>query len=472
MESASDATTTTVTVLEKSRMSPSTFPPQTHTNTTTFPLTYFDFYWFGTPPVERLFFYSIPSSSPSDFFYSKILPTLKLSLSVSLSYFYPLASSLTWPSNSPNPFLLCHSSSSSGVSLTVAESTADFNHLASDQIRISQESHPYIPLLPSSDSESDVISLQITLFPNQGFSIGFSNHHAVIDGKSATLFIKAWAYLSNAAVASSSLLLPEELIPFLDRSIVHDPEGLDRAFLEFWTGMGKPDPRSLKLAPSFISSNSPDNVRSTFLLSQERIQMLRERVAMINGKKIRLSSFALTFAHSVVCLVKAKQLGIGKDADRKLVHFGFTADARGRVKPPLPANYLGNCVIGLHELIEIQPLIKEEEKEAGIGFVLKRISRMIDEVEENAVIENDNLSKFMRNLEASKGVFIGIAGSPRFHVYGADFGWGRPKSVEVTSIDRTGAISLTECRNGSRGIEVGLALRCDEMELFRSAFAA
>ncbi|CAN1796008.1 Phenolic glucoside malonyltransferase 2, partial [Linum perenne] len=128
----------------------------------------FPLFWFGTPPVERLFFYSITSSSPSDFFNSKILPTLKLSLSVSLSYFYPLASSLTWPSNSSNPFLLCHSSSSSsGVSLTVAESTADFDHLASDQIRISQESHPYIPLLPSSDSESDVISLQITLFPNQ-----------------------------------------------------------------------------------------------------------------------------------------------------------------------------------------------------------------------------------------------------------------------------------------------------------------
>lgn len=33
-----------------------------------------------------------------------------------------------------------------------------------------------------------------------------------------------------------------------------------------------------------------------------------------------------------------------------------------------------------------------------------------------------------------------VAGSPRFEVYSADFGWGRPRKVEVSSIDRTRSI--------------------------------
>ncbi|KAI9082922.1 hypothetical protein K1719_035065 [Acacia pycnantha] len=34
------------------------------------------------------------------------------------------------------------------------------------------------------------------------------------------------------------------------------------------------------------------------------------------------------------------------------------------------------------------------------------------------------------------------AGSPRFEVYNSDFGWGRPKKVEIVPIDNTGAFSL------------------------------
>ncbi|CAN0919742.1 Malonyl-CoA:anthocyanidin 5-O-glucoside-6''-O-malonyltransferase [Linum grandiflorum] len=485
MGSASEASTpvTTVTVIELCRISPSS-SNLTSTTNATFQLTYFDLYWFRTPPVERHFFYSLPPSSSADVFYSDVLPTLKLSLSAALSYFNPLSASLTWPSDSPKPFFFYDSSSSAGVSLTVAESAADFNILiSSDQTRSSLESHPYIPVLPSSDSEADVIALQITVFPNQGFCIGVSNHHAVLDGKSATLFIKAWAHLSSNG-PSFSCSLPQELTPFLDRSIVQDREGIDHACLDFWTGLAhpgmgnNPDPRSFKLAPSFIDSNLSNSVRVTLIHSYERIQKLRERLTTRmmmknysdNNKKIRLSSFAITFAHSLICLVKAKRLGIGSDADRKVVYFGFPVDARGRLKPPLPVNYIGNCVIGCHELIEIDQLVKEEE--GAIEFVVERISRMIDDVEERATVEKDNLAKFMRNLEASSGIFIGIAGSPRFNVYGADFGLGRPKSVEVTSIDRTGAISMAECGDGSRGIEIGLALTPPEMELFRFAFEA
>ncbi|CAI0420885.1 unnamed protein product, partial [Linum tenue] len=151
--------------------------------------------------------------------------------------------------------------------------------------------------------------------------------------------------------------------------------------------------------------------------------------------ELRLSSFVVTFAHSLVCLVKAKRLGARSDDDEAVVHYAFMADVRGRLKPPLPANYLGNCVLSGPELIQVRPLVAE----GGIGFAAERISKMIDHVEgKDQVVGGDrHVSTFAKDREASRGVFIGIAGSPRFHVYGADFGWGKPKYVEVTSIDRT-----------------------------------
>ncbi|CAI0420883.1 unnamed protein product [Linum tenue] len=134
-------------------------------------LTCFDFTWSIFPPVERLLFYPLPpENSTATFFTSSIVPTLTRSLAAALSRFLPIAASLTWPSNSPNPFLLY--SPSAAVPLTVAQSAADFNHLASDigQIRDAAESHPYIPVLPSSDSEASVIALQLTLSRARDFA--------------------------------------------------------------------------------------------------------------------------------------------------------------------------------------------------------------------------------------------------------------------------------------------------------------
>lgn len=42
-----------------------------------------------------------------------------------------------------------------------------------------------------------------------------------------------------------------------------------------------------------------------------------------------------------------------------------------------------------------------------------------------------------------------IAWSPRFEVYSVDFGWGRPKKMEITSIDKTAAIFMSVNRNGN-----------------------
>ncbi|PRQ54753.1 putative isoflavone-7-O-beta-glucoside 6''-O-malonyltransferase [Rosa chinensis] len=133
------------------------------------PLTYFDSLWLRFPPVQRLYFYELTSSSSSNSSTSAdsvVLAYLKTSLSLTLKHFAPLTGNLTWPQDSHTPLLSYVQGDT--VSLTVAESGRP----------------PF---------EQQPIALQITLFPGHGFAIGTAMHHAILDRKTYISFVKSWA---------------------------------------------------------------------------------------------------------------------------------------------------------------------------------------------------------------------------------------------------------------------------------------
>ncbi|WZZ33128.1 hypothetical protein YC2023_016529 [Brassica napus] len=171
------------------------------------------------------------------------------------------------------------------VSVTVAESDADFSFLSGYGQRPVSELHNLLPELPVSDDSLTAYALQITLFPNNGFSIGVTAQHAVLDGKTLSMFFKAWAHVCKQD---------------------------DR------------DARSSHRNPKTTF------VLTTLLLSREK---LRER-----GTEPPLVDFRprLGYAYAWTCLVKA----CGGNGER-LVSFLFVGDFRERLNPPLPATYFG-----------------------------------------------------------------------------------------------------------------------------------
>ncbi|KAJ6290430.1 hypothetical protein OIU78_026211 [Salix suchowensis] len=386
------------------------------------PLTFFDMIWLKFPPVERIFFYKLTELSPS-FFNSVILPNLKHSLSHALLHFLPLAGNLTWPPQATKPILLY--TPNDGVELTVAESNADFHHLSGNGVREALASRLCIPELPVTDSKASVIALKITLFPNQGFCIGISSHHAIMDGKSSTMFIKAWAHMCKLKYK--------------------------------WPG-SDPNPRSLKLLPALAVLSSP--VRATFELSGEDIRKLRARVSA-QAKPAHLSNFVLVFAHASVCIVKSK----GLESDR-MVLMGFAADCRARLDPPIHENYFGNCV----KLCAWHTEAGSLSEENGYLRAVERLSEFIRGLEKGVLDGSKTMLARYMTTAAAREFVIGVAGSTRFQVYGTDFGWGKPEKVETTSIDRTGAISMAESKDGNGGVEIGLVLEKNEMEKFTSLF--
>ncbi|KAJ0098606.1 hypothetical protein Patl1_21766 [Pistacia atlantica] len=198
-------------ILEISRVAPFPNSPESASDFS-FPLTFYDTFWLNFPPVERLFFYQLTDSTLLHF-NSVIIPKLKHSLSLALLHYLPLAGKLTWPPHATKPIVSY--SSDDAVTVLVAESHADFNRLSNDDIIESPELRHLIPQLLTSDDKASSMALQITLFPNQGFCIGITTHHAIVDGSTAITFMKSWANLCTKLDKQDASLLPELTPPLI-----------------------------------------------------------------------------------------------------------------------------------------------------------------------------------------------------------------------------------------------------------------
>ncbi|KDP27251.1 hypothetical protein JCGZ_19950 [Jatropha curcas] len=454
-----------VKILEVCRVTPSSDSSK-HAIESSLSLTHFEFFWLRFYPVEQIYFYELTDST-SSFFSSVILPKLKSSLSLALLHFLPVAGNITWPSNATKPVVLY--TPNDGVSVTVAESNADFSYLSGNHMNEAIDSHQYVPELAISDSKAAILALQITLFPNQGFSIGVASHHGFLDGKSIVMFIRAWAHICKQIETEKIPTLSPELTPCFDRTDFQDPEGLDMVYLNNWLEAKLPGfndtPKSLKLLPA---DNSLSNLaRATFDLSPEDIKKLRQKLLSQlddpnQTKTMHLSTFVLSYAYTLVCIAKARMF----EGKRKII-IAFAADWRDRLDPPLPKNYIGCCVTTNPIFTEAETLIDEN----GFSFVAMKLSDMIKGLEKGILAgEKEKLGLVLKSIEVGHEDVIAVSASPKFEVYETDFGWGRPKKVDFTSIDWNGGISLLKSKGSNGGVEVGIVLEKREMEIFNSLF--
>lgn len=439
-----------VNILEVVRVSP---PPS---NSLTLPLTYFDLGWLKLHPVDRVIFYRVPELTRSS-----LITKLKSSLSATLIHYLPLAGRLVWDHIDTKPSIVYSPNDEDALYLTVAESNGDLSRLAGDEPRPATELHPLVPELSVSDKSARVLAVQITFFPNQGFCLGVTAHHAVLDGKTTAMFLKAWAH--NCKQEQEPL--PHDLIPSIDRTVVQDPTGIETKLLNRWISASNNKP-SLKLFPS--KEIGPDILRVTYRLTQENIKKLREQVKTKSQvKELRLSTFVITYAYVITCMVKMR----GGDTTR-FVSVGFASDFRSRLNPQLPSTYFGNCIVGSGDFdVKAEPILEEGEGKGFISAVESLTGWVNGLCPEN--IEKSMLLPFeaFKRIEPGRQM-ISVAGSTRLGIYGSDFGWGNPVKVEIVTIDKDASVSLSESGDGSGGVEIGVCLNKDDVECFSSLFSS
>lgn len=64
---------------------------------------------------------------------------------------------------------------------------------------------------------------------------------------------------------------------------------------------------------------------------------------------------------------------------------------------------------------------------------------------------------------------INVVASPRFKVYDADFGWGKPSHVELVSMNRDGEMVFVSAKDGG-GVHVSVCLDRSWFDSFKSHF--
>ncbi|XP_059638614.1 anthocyanin 5-aromatic acyltransferase-like [Cornus florida] len=156
------------------------------------------------------------------------------------------------------------------------------------------------------------------------------------------------------------------------------------------------------------------------------------------------------------------------DDDDELEYFGFTADCRGRLDPPMPATYFGNCLAFCFARATHGQLMEEKQ---GFFVAAESIGAAIAERlhEPEGVLKGaETWLSELKSLKMDR--LRSIAGSPKISLYEPDFGWGRPRKTEIISIDFTGAFSISECRDSQGDVEFGVSLPKITMDAFASIF--
>ncbi|CAN1844041.1 Coumaroyl-CoA:anthocyanidin 3-O-glucoside-6''-O-coumaroyltransferase 1 [Linum perenne] len=437
-------------------------PPPGSVPTTSIPLSFFDIPWFSCHPIQRVFFYDLPFSTHQ--FRESVIPNLTSSLSIALRYFYPFAArliSIPWPNK---PYILY--SDGDSVPFTVSESTAlDFDQVTSDHPNDVRLLHLLLPKLPKplakedETTASNLLSVKVTLFPNSGICIGIEFLHVAADGMAVNHFFKSWGS------GCTDLSWIENNPPYLDRGLIKDPSNLESIFSEqIWKSPLPWDENS-------VHDKLIDKVRATFVIDAEDISRLKKTVkassfVVASAKSVKASSFVVASALVWICLAKSQ---VEDDDDDKISSYVFPADSRGRMEPKVPATYFGNCLGGVGVSLRQGDLLRD----GGFAIAAEEIAAKIAEMEREGPLKDaENWFKGSRNERVKRfGKMVSVAGSPKLRVYETDFGWGRPRKSEPVHIDFSGSVYFSDARDVKRGgIEFGLALKKEEMDVFIAGF--
>ncbi|KAL3613122.1 hypothetical protein CASFOL_043036 [Castilleja foliolosa] len=420
-------------------------------------LLHFDIQFLPFPPRTSLFFYNLKSSQSH--FLNTIVPNFKNSLSLTLKHFPSMAGKIVVPSKSDNISIPIskYIFGQDYYPLTIAVSKSDFIN--------TMQNHKHFPdLVPelppatisdSSETEFSVAAIQLTLFPNEGVCVAFSLLHAIGDGPIAANFAHMLSSI-NRLNGRMDRILAEKDLPFYERDVIRDG---DRIAVESWRYV-KTIMRSL--AGSSLSTNE---VRATFVLSKEQMQMLKN---VVPG---RVSSFTVACAHLWTCLARsAAAAGEEVAADDEPKYLCFGADCRGRLDPPLPNAYFGNCLAFVVAESSNKKLIRGRD---GLLAAVKAIKEAVQTAvgSQNEIMDSslESFKQFTKKVGKKKMHLV--AGSPSMDLYSVDFGWGRP--IHIGDVhDRLGVSFLFKSRESEGGLEFGMSMEKVKMDKFAGFFYA
>ncbi|XP_004509128.1 uncharacterized acetyltransferase At3g50280-like [Cicer arietinum] len=359
---------------------------------------------------------------------------LKHTLSSTLSFFPPLAGRLVIThhkdNNNASCFIICNNLGALFVHAT-AQNTTVADILQPNYVP--PVVHSFFPLNGVKNCESTsqpILAIQVTELLD-GVFIGFTINHVVSDGKSFWHFVNSWSQISKGHKIAK--------LPSLKRWFPNDIELPIK--LPFTT-------TELLKEPSF--NKLPERI---FHFTKEKIAELKSKAnAEAETEKIKISSLQAVLSHVWRCVIRCKRLDPQEE-----VRYVLLIGVRPRMVPQLEEEYFGNAALVCGVTMKAG-----EVQESGIGNVAMEMNKMISLHSDEKIMESYECwlrtPRLLTIGGMTGGNSLATSSSPRFDVYGNDFGWGKPVAVRSGGANKNnGKISVfVGADEGSMDIEVCL----------------
>ncbi|KAM3379528.1 hypothetical protein P3S68_011942 [Capsicum galapagoense] len=365
---------------------------------------------------------------------SSLVDRLKESLSRTLHFFPPLAGRFSTIENTDDDtvsfFINCNNA---GVEFTHASAPKLTVSAILDSTRVPLIVHHLFPLNNIRNIEcvtKPLFGVQITELVD-GFFIGCTMSHSLGDGTCFWHFFNSWSEISRGCQIISKIPVFERYFSEEMKTPIHLPLKLDDEKL-------------------FEKFEVPPLMERIFHLSKESICKLKDKANSEMDVK-SISSLQAFLAHLWRSITRCRKLD-----DEKEVVISIIIGARTRLNPPLPEGYFGNAVHIKQVKITAGELLKNR-----LGWAAMQMNKMV--VSQNS----EEVMKFYKEWAENPLIFckgsvlvgntrLGISSSPRYNIYGTDFGWGKPVAVRSGMANKSdGKITLFPgVEEGSVDIEV------------------
>jgi len=347
---------------------------------------------------------------------NNVIDHLKQTLSLTLSYFPPLAGRLVITQHEEDHTASCFINCNNVGAL--------FVHAKAENISITDITQPKDHIVPpivnsffplngvkNWNTSHPILAVQVTELLD-GIFIGFTINHVVSDGQSFWHFVNSWSQISRGGGSFNKL-------PSLKRWFPNDIHELPIRFP--FTNEFIPSPKSINLA------------EGVFNFTKEKIAELKSKANTETNKteKITISSLQAVLAHVLCSVVRCERLDPQED-----VLYLLMVGVRPRMIPPLEDEYFGNAV-----LVDGFTMKAGEILECGIGKVALEMNKVISLHSNDEKIKKWYESwlktpKLLLGGDLSRCYSFTTSSSPRFDCYGNDFGWGKPVAVRNGGANR------------------------------------
>lgn len=381
---------------------------------------------------------------------TNVIDHLKLSLSKTLDFFPPLAGRLGSQKNTDDDDCCTVS-----FSVDCNNLGAQFVHAVADGVTMADILEPtYVPCsivrsffslngVPNLEGISKpLLAVQVTELVD-GFFIGCSMNHCVADGTSFWNFYNSWSQISRSSCGGCSdvvLTNPPVFQPWFPDDVSYPIRIPSSEFTN-----DEPILEKFVVPPLLLTER-------VFHFTKEGIAKLKARANSEAGTQ-NISSLQALLAHLWRTIIRYRDF----DAEQEVVLVLFIG-ARDRLKPSLPKGYFGNAVYGNAVTTTAANL---DAKGLGGAAVLinQHVTKQTSEEVKKWYGDWAKTPTMLKKSEVLQRHKLVISSSPRFDMYGNDFGWGKPVAVRSGAGNKfDGKITLfAGAKDGDIDAEVSLS---------------